>query len=267
MTSLPKRAALQFDLLRYLSTSLSKYTSLAPRPNDDSAQLVSQLASYMSRCFPMVDELLPADDPRQLLQRLCQERGVDFASLSRLVGRNAAYIQQFVRRGTPRRLPERERQIIARHLDIPEHLLGGEKGASALSGLVAIAPLRPDGEAAQGHEGGARLAFDRRWLQRLGTMDPDQLAEVEVEGDSMAPTLLPGDELLVDRSDDRARVRDGLYLLRVDGRLAVKRLTLHPVSRRVTVQSDNPAYADWPDLSLDDIAIVGRVVWKGRRLP
>jgi phage repressor protein C with HTH and peptisase S24 domain len=34
----------------------------------------------------------------------------------------------------------------------------------------------------------------------------------------------------------------------------------------VTVQSDNPAYADWPDLALSDIKLIGRVIWTGRRV-
>ncbi|HEV8407855.1 MAG TPA: peptidase S24, partial [Sphingomicrobium sp.] len=38
-----------------------------------------------------------ATDPRLVLERLCAERGEDFAGLSRMLGRNAAYIQQFVR--------------------------------------------------------------------------------------------------------------------------------------------------------------------------
>jgi phage repressor protein C with HTH and peptisase S24 domain len=38
------------------------------------------------------------------------------------------------------------------------------------------------------------------------------------------------------------------------------------VKRRVTVQSDNPAYADWPDLGLEDIMVIGRVIWTGRRV-
>jgi phage repressor protein C with HTH and peptisase S24 domain len=34
----------------------------------------------------------------------------------------------------------------------------------------------------------------------------------------------------------------------------------------VTVQSDNPSYADWPDLALSDINLIGRVIWTGRRV-
>ena len=29
---------------------------------------------------------------------------------------------------------------------------------------------------------------------------------------------------------------------------------------------DNPAYADWPDLALSDIKLIGRVIWTGRRV-
>ena len=82
----------------------------------------------------------------------------------------------------------------------------------------------------------------------------------------MEPTLHDGDDILVDRSDAGARMRDGIYVLRIDDALVVKRLALHPVSRRVTVQSDNPAYADWPDCSPDEIHCIGRVIWTGRRV-
>ena len=64
-------------------------------------------------------------DPRVVLERLCAERGEDFAGLSRMLGRNAAYIQQFVRRGVPKRLKEEERRKLARYFSISEALLGG----------------------------------------------------------------------------------------------------------------------------------------------
>ena len=64
-------------------------------------------------------------DPRVILERLCAERGEDFAGLSRMLGRNPAYIQQFVRRGVPRRLKEEERRKLARYFSISEAVLGG----------------------------------------------------------------------------------------------------------------------------------------------
>lgn len=211
------------------------------------------------------------NDPRQVLDRLCQERGQDYASLSRLIGRNSAYIQQFIRRGTPRRLPEQERRLLARHFGVGEYVLGGEADPVATAGLIPVPLLDLAVSAGPGAVGGnemrvAQIGFDPAWLNRLTAAGADELNLVQVEGDSMAPTLLPGDDILVDRSDGEARVRDGIYVLRMEDSLLVKRLTLHPVSRRVTVQSDNPAYADWPDLALPDINLIGRVIWTGRRV-
>ena len=65
--------------------------------------------------------------------------------------------------------------------------------------------------------------------------------------------------------DDEARL-DGIYVLRADEALVVKRLALHPAGRRVTVQSDNPAYPDWPDCDIDDLQCIGRVIWAGRKI-
>ena len=82
----------------------------------------------------------------------------------------------------------------------------------------------------------------------------------------MAPTLGAGDDILVDLADGSERLRDGIYVLRVDAALLVKRLAVHPVGGRVTVQSDNPAYGDLPDFGLDEIQCIGRVIWSGRRI-
>jgi hypothetical protein len=210
-------------------------------------------------------------EARQVLEQLCRERGQDYASLSRLIGRNSAYIQQFIRRGTPRRLPETERRLLARHFGIAEQLLGADAQPGATAGLLPVTLLDLAVSAGPGAVGGselpvAQIGFDPAWLNRLTAAGPDELNLIHVQGDSMSPTLLPGDDILVDRSDGEARVRDGIYVLRIEDSLLVKRLTLHPVTRRVTVQSDNPSYVDWPDLALTDINLIGRVIWTGRRV-
>ena len=82
----------------------------------------------------------------------------------------------------------------------------------------------------------------------------------------MAPTLNDGYDILVDTSDGSSRLRDGMYVLRVEDALLVKRLAVHPFRKRVTVQSDNPAYPDWPDCGFDQIQCIGRVVWAARKV-
>jgi len=212
------------------------------------------------------------NDPRLVLQRLCAERGEDFAGLSRMLGRNAAYIQQYVRRGVPRRLREEERGKLARYFGIPETLLGGPVGETpSADGLVSVKrhPVMVSagpGAIVTEELGKPYFAFDERWLKALTPTSPSNLSIVRVEGDSMSPTLNAGDDILVDLGDSMERLRDGIYVLRIDDALVVKRLALNPIGRRVTVQSDNPAYPDWPDCSLNEIKPIGRVIWSGRRI-
>lgn len=210
-------------------------------------------------------------DPRLVIERLCVERGEDFAGLSRMLGRNPAYIQQFVRRGVPKRLREAERRKLARYFSIPESLLGAPVDDQAPSGLVPVtrSPVRASagpGAFAGEEIGKSCFAFEERWLKSLTQSHADQLSIICVEGDSMTPTLTAGDDILVDRGDAAERLRDGIYVLRADDVLVVKRLALHPVGGLVTLQSDNPAYPDWPDCNIDDIQVIGRVIWSGRRI-
>ncbi len=213
------------------------------------------------------------DDARATLQRLCAERGESLAGLSRLLGRNDAYIQQYLRKGTPRRLPERERQILARYFSIADSMLGGpggegDRGAGALVPIRRSAVRASAGAGTIGEDESARpyFAFDPLWLRALTATPSERLTMIRVEGDSMAPTLAAGDDILIDHADLADGLRDGIYVLRVDEALLVKRLAIHPFGGRVSVQSDNPAYPDWPDRALDELHCIGRVIWAGRRL-
>jgi phage repressor protein C with HTH and peptisase S24 domain len=211
-------------------------------------------------------------DPRLVLERLCVERGEDFAGLSRMLGRNPAYIQQFVRRGVPKRLKEEERRKLARYFSVSETLLGGPlQEPVGVDGLVTINrhPVMVSagpGSIVREEFGKPYFGFDEHWLKVLTPTPPSRLSVVRVEGDSMSPTLNPGDDILVDLDDRAERLRDGIYVLRVDDALIVKRLALNPLGRRVTIQSDNPAYPDWPDCGLDEINCIGRVIWSGRKV-
>ena len=86
-----------------------------------------------------------------------------------------------------------------------------------------------------------------------------------ISGDSMWETLHDGDHVLVDRGQNNPR-REGLYVIRIDDMLQVKRISMHPVAKLLTVKSDNPAYRTYDNIPPDDIAIMGRVVWIGRSL-
>ena len=127
----------------------------------------------------------------------------------------------------------------------------------ASAGPGALADL----ELKLGHYG-----FDRAWLQRMSAGRPDNLSVVRVDGDSMAPTLLAGDDILVERWQPGDRLRDGIYVLHRDDALLVKRLVLRPAPGRLDIISDNAAYPSWPDCDARELQVIGRVIWAGRRL-
>ena len=215
-------------------------------------------------------------DPRAALDSLLNERGIDYARLSQVIGRNPAYIQQYIKRGSPRRLAEQDRARIAAYLGVSEAMLGGPVQRIATParvrgpGMVLVPKLAigasagagasVDGEAVEGE-----VAFDPKWLRDLGA-DPRALSIIRVEGDSMAPTLDDGDDILVDGGDAAARLRDGIYVLRMDDVLMVKRVARAPGQGRISVISDNPHYRSWDDLPMGSVQLVGRVVWTGRRV-
>ena len=210
-------------------------------------------------------------DARESLERLCLERGEDFAGLSKMLGRNPAYIQQYVRRGVPRRLKEEDRRRLSRYFGVSEAMLGGPDENGAEAGLIAVNRHPVSVSAGPGAVPGGELgkpyfAFDERWLKSITPSSPANLSIVRVQGDSMSPTLNAGDDILVDLADCEDRLRDGIYVLRIDEALVVKRLALSPRGGRATIQSDNPAYPDWPDCDIGEIHCIGRVIWSGRKV-
>jgi len=208
-------------------------------------------------------------EPRAILGRLIDERGEDCASLSRLIGRNPSYIQQFLKRGSPRRLAEADRQRLARYFGVPEAWLGAEaRPAARDSALVTVPVLDTAASAGPGAVGEDRLSsagmgFSEQWLRRLRPRGGGEgLSVIAVHGDSMLPTLADGDEILVDRQDAGGALREGVYVLRVGGALLVKRLARE--GDGLAVRSDNPA-AGSVDLA-GGVEIIGRVLWAGRKL-
>jgi phage repressor protein C with HTH and peptisase S24 domain len=212
------------------------------------------------------------ENPRTVLERLIQDRREDYAGLSRLLGRNPAYVQQFIKRGVPKKLSETDRLRLATYFDIDEQLLGGPMRArSEASDLVPIPRYRVSAAAGHGALPGredkvAELGFSARWLEKLSGAKPRDLSIIQVEGDSMSPTLSDGDDIMVDCSAAHRKLQDGIYVLRRDDALLVKRIALHPARSTLTIASDNPAYASWTDCAADDVEIIGRVVWAGRQI-
>lgn len=214
--------------------------------------------------------MLGDDEARAALARLIDERRSDCAGLSRLIGRNPAYVQQYLHRGSPRRLAEGDRRKLARFFGVDEAVLGGPAGNDAPP-LVPVARLDVRAAAGAGALDGdersqPHIAFDPLWLKRVARGRPEDLSIIRVAGDSMAPTLGDGDDIMIDRGDAADRLRDGVYALRLDGGLVVKRVKLDRAAGRVEVISDNPFYPRRAPKAAAALDLIGRVVWTGRRI-
>jgi phage repressor protein C with HTH and peptisase S24 domain len=212
------------------------------------------------------------DDARRALDELIQKRGCNYSEISRLLGRNAAYIQQFIRRGSPKQLDEQDRAVLARFFGVDEKVLGAPARRTGPVVELALVPIL-DVEASAGHGALAEMeskssqfGFDEKWLGRLTSSKASNLSIIAVLGDSMEPTLHDGDEVMIDLADGQARLRDGIYVLRMDDMLSVKRIAIEPQGKRVSVLSDNPTFPSWPGLEKRALNIVGRVLWFGRAL-
>jgi phage repressor protein C with HTH and peptisase S24 domain len=207
-------------------------------------------------------------DPRERLSELARERGSSLAALSRMLGRNASYLQQFITKGSPRKLEEQDRRRLAQFFGVGEGELGGPEEISRAKGgeWVEVPRLPLEASAGPGTAGAAEIPFDafrfsRRWLREQG-LEPAQLSSIRVMGDSMDPLLRDGDEILVDRTP--RPFREGVHVVRLGEALHVKLLQAVPPDR-LRLISKNAAYEP-VEVRMADVDVVGRVVWKGGRL-
>ena len=214
---------------------------------------------------------MPDTDPRRRLLDLAAQRGVSLSGLSTMIGRNSSYLQQFIRKGSPRKLEEEDRRKLAQFFAVSESELGAgeEKSLStapARGDWIEVPRLPLGAAAGPGALAGSEAPFDsfrfsRRWLRDQGLAGAE-LHAIRVQGDSMEPLLHDGDEILVDRA--QRTLRDGIHVVRVGDALLVKRLAAAGPGR-ATLLSQNYAYPP-VEVALDELEIVGRVVWKSGRL-
>jgi len=205
-------------------------------------------------------------DVRSTLAGLADEAGTSLAWLSRALGRNDAYLQQFVKRGTPRRLDEEDRRWLAAYFNVDERALGGTAGGDAT--MVAVRRIDADAHAGAGglvedDRNGGEERIDPRVVARLG-VSPATLTMITAHGDSMEPLIHDGDALFVDMADRRLSSRPGIFVIRLDGALLVKRVAR--IGLEVQVTSDNPDTPAIAPVRADRVAVIGRVVRLARSL-
>ncbi|MEM8575540.1 MAG: S24 family peptidase [Pseudomonadota bacterium] len=109
------------------------------------------------------------------------------------------------------------------------------------------------------------LAFPPDYLRNITNSKPDKLAIISVKGESMEPTLLHDDVVLLDTSKTNLSY-DGLFVLRFDDALHVKRVGRSAKEGHVTIISDNKTLYPPIEAAIDSISPIGKVLWYGRKV-
>lgn len=109
-----------------------------------------------------------------------------------------------------------------------------------------------------------RQSFSRAWLRSYTRADPDQVVIAHGVGDSMAPTLLDSDLLIIDTSQQTLNIADKIWAIAYGEVGGVKRLRPLP-GGGVQMIADNPQVPD--AVAYDgELHILGRVVGVVRKM-
>lgn len=92
------------------------------------------MAARAAMSAPVAATVRP-DPERLALAARAAERDVSWTFLSALIGRNPAYIQQYLTRGSPQRLDELDRRHLAIYLEMDERALGALTDRSSLAAV------------------------------------------------------------------------------------------------------------------------------------
>jgi phage repressor protein C with HTH and peptisase S24 domain len=134
--------------------------------------------------------------------------------------------------------------------------------------MAEIAELEPAPEAGAGSEVMEYAEVIRTWrvprnVVSIATESPvDRIKILRIKGDSMAPTFMPLDRIMVDTTD-QSPSPGGVFVVWDGLGLVVKRVQLVPHSdpMRVKITSDNPKFDPYERI-LGEAYIQGRVIGK-----
>jgi phage repressor protein C with HTH and peptisase S24 domain len=252
---------------------------------------LEKIGNFLSNRFKEI--AMHLDPVRSRVLKLIEERRTDLKHASLAIGRNAAYLHQFIFRGTPKVLPEDVREQLAKHLNVDETKLRHREvparkqrsrqpieagivealhvAARVPDGYVGIAEIDVRASAGPGalneglEETKVTWLFPEAMVRHEFRAPPKELRMITVDGDSMEPLLSSGDRILIDTSR-QVPVPPGIFVIWDGMGLVAKRVEHIPNSDppKVLIKSVNPEYQAYERIA-EEVNVVGRVLWAARR--
>lgn len=215
------------------------------------------------------------DRIRKLIEGRRVERNLDYKELSEALGKNHAYMQQFIKRGIPAELKDKDLRKLAELLDLEEELIGFAPAPSApavenIDEIDLAAGLGGGGLSIVENTTVNGITFSRElvrdhwrmpeWMLNRFNARPQNIKAFPTRGDSMAPTINDGDVVFVD-TRHQVPSPPGIYALADEfGGVVIKRLEVisRPAEEPIVVRisSDNNKHRE-RELTLDEIQIIG----------
>ncbi len=121
-----------------------------------------------------------------------------------------------------------------------------------------------DGRVAQDYPEVGLVPFNRNFRRQLTQASAEQLFIARGDGDSMMPTLINDDMVLIDRSQNRVAQSDRIWALRIEDAGMIKRVRVVP-GGLYELLSDNTSVPP-QTVRREEVVVIGRVIWVGRRL-
>lgn len=121
-----------------------------------------------------------------------------------------------------------------------------------------------DGRVAEDYPEVGLVPFNRNFRRALTSASAEQLFIARGDGDSMMPTLINDDMVLIDRSQNRVAQSDRIWALRIEDAGMIKRVRVVP-GGFYELLSDNASVPP-QTVRREEVAVIGRVIWVGRRL-
>ena len=203
------------------------------------------------------------DQIRAHIDSLIKQKNKNYRSLSLAIGKNEAYLHQFVNKGSPLRLPETERRKLAELLEVDEQELtdivlpvAGHQSADRNTALIEM--VSNDETNFSNSKTTGYISLPITDLTHLSSALPQSLKMFRILGDSMYPTLKDGDYVFFDTSHNTYSI-DGLYLIEMPNGWQIRRIQ-QISSSECAVISDNTNYSNLT-YHFKKLKIIGKVVF------